>query len=204
MVAKPKLAERRRLETREMILTGAASVFREHGYQDATVEEIANQAGVSRGTFYLHFKDKAEAAVAIGTRHLSRTNELFKQLDNMESPSIADVENWLHELTAHFRSELVALEVGTKASISSNDFAVEDKRIQFEQALVFERHLSGLEGPARELAIARLSLLQSQTQIYMYNLLVRGVTPAPSTVMATALAQIWLAELRGLNALTSQ
>jgi len=203
MVAKPKLAERRRLETRDMILTGAASVFREHGYQDATVEEIANQAGVSRGTFYLHFKDKAEAAVAIGTRHLAGTNEIFKQLDNLESPSIADVENWLHELTAHFRSELVALEVGTKASISSNDFAVEDKRIQFEQALVFERHLSGLKGSARELAIVRLSLLQSQTQIYMYNLLVKGVTPAPSTVMATALAQIWLAELRGLNALTS-
>jgi len=203
MVAKPKLAERRRLETRDMILTGAASVFREHGYQDATVEEIANQAGVSRGTFYLHFKDKAEAAVAIGTRHLAGTNEIFKQLDNLESPSIADVENWLHELTAHFRSELVALEVGTKASISSNDFAVEDKRIQFEQALVFERHLSGLTGSARELAIVRLSLLQSQTQIYMYNLLVKGVTPAPSTVMATALAQIWLAELRGLNALTS-
>jgi len=203
MVAKPKLAERRRLETRDMILTGAASVFREHGYQDATVEEIANQAGVSRGTFYLHFKDKAEAAVTIGTRHLSGTNALFKQLDNMESPSIADVENWLHELTAHFRTELVALEVGIKASISSNDFAVEDKRIQFEQALVFERHLSGLKGSARELAIARLSLLESQTQIYMYNLLVRGVTPAPPTVMATALAQIWLAELRGLNAPTS-
>ena len=48
---------------------------------------------------YLHFKDKAEAAVTIGTRHLSGTNALFKQLDNMESPSIADVENWLHELT---------------------------------------------------------------------------------------------------------
>ena len=97
----------------------------------------------------------------------------------------------------------MALEVGIKASIFSNDFAVEDKRIQFEQALVFERHLSGLQSTARELAIVRLSLLQSQTQIYMYNLLVRDVTPAPPTVMATALAQIWLAELRGLNALTS-
>jgi AcrR family transcriptional regulator len=202
MAAKPKLAERRRLETRDMILTGAASVFREHGYQDATVEEIANQAGVSRGTFYLHFKDKAEAAVAIGTRHLPRTAELFKQLDTLESPTITDVENWLHELTAHFRTELVALEVGTKASISSHDFAVEDKRIQFEQALIFERHLSGLQGSERELAIVRLSLLQSQTQIYMYNLLVKGVTPAPHPVTVTALAQIWLAELRGLNAQT--
>ncbi len=43
---------------REQILAGARAAFNEHGFQRATVDEVAARAGVSKATVYNHFKDK--------------------------------------------------------------------------------------------------------------------------------------------------
>jgi AcrR family transcriptional regulator len=43
---------------REDILWAARQVFKELGYENARVEEIARRAGVAKGTVYLYFKSK--------------------------------------------------------------------------------------------------------------------------------------------------
>lgn len=48
-------------ERRDQILMAARDVFARVGYARATVEDIVNQAGVARGTFYLYFEDKRGA-----------------------------------------------------------------------------------------------------------------------------------------------
>lgn len=45
---------------RRQILHSARRVFSEKGYHAASVEDIIKAAGVSRGTFYKHFKSKRE------------------------------------------------------------------------------------------------------------------------------------------------
>jgi AcrR family transcriptional regulator len=52
---------RRRARTRADLLTAARQVFAAHGYHDASIAEITQQADVGVGTFYLHFRDKEEA-----------------------------------------------------------------------------------------------------------------------------------------------
>ena len=47
-----------REKTREKLLAAARQVFVEQGYHDAKVEDIAERAGVGKGTFYLYFEDK--------------------------------------------------------------------------------------------------------------------------------------------------
>ena len=47
-----------REKTREKLLTAARHVFVEKGYHDAKIDDIAERAGVGKGTFYLYFKDK--------------------------------------------------------------------------------------------------------------------------------------------------
>jgi AcrR family transcriptional regulator len=42
----------------------AYELFREHGYDQATVEEIAARAGVTSRTFFRHFSDKREVLFA--------------------------------------------------------------------------------------------------------------------------------------------
>ena len=46
------------------LLTAAAQVLAEHGYAELTVEHIIREAGVSRTTFYEHFKNKRDCILA--------------------------------------------------------------------------------------------------------------------------------------------
>ena len=43
---------------RQAILEAALTVFAEHGYEAARLDEVARRAGVAKGTLYLYFKDK--------------------------------------------------------------------------------------------------------------------------------------------------
>jgi len=43
---------------RDSILQAAIAVFREKGFNDTTITDIVNEAGVGRNTFYVHFQNK--------------------------------------------------------------------------------------------------------------------------------------------------
>ena len=51
--------------TRDAILSGAASVFEELGYGRASLSQVAERAGVTKGALYFHFQSKDELARAV-------------------------------------------------------------------------------------------------------------------------------------------
>ncbi|MFG2720185.1 ScbR family autoregulator-binding transcription factor [Streptomyces sp. NPDC048416] len=55
----------RAIRTRRSILEAAAKVFEEHGYQAATISEILNVAGVTKGALYFHFQSKEHLALGL-------------------------------------------------------------------------------------------------------------------------------------------
>ena len=52
-------------EAREELLTAALHVFARRGYRDAGVDEIAAEAGYSKGALYWHFSGKEELLAAL-------------------------------------------------------------------------------------------------------------------------------------------
>lgn len=52
-------------ETRRRLLDGAAEVFRRRGFQGASVEAIAREAGYTRGAFYSNFESKEQLFVEL-------------------------------------------------------------------------------------------------------------------------------------------
>src|SRR4051794_6410674 len=56
---------------RERLVVAAVELFSEQGYDDTTVAQIAERAGVTKSTFFRHFPDKREVLVA-GQEALSR------------------------------------------------------------------------------------------------------------------------------------
>src|SRR5207253_10906756 len=46
------------------ILEAARKVFAKKGFSDATVDDIANAAGVAKGTVYLYYRSKQEVYIA--------------------------------------------------------------------------------------------------------------------------------------------
>lgn len=57
--------EESRQQTRQRLLAAAAVVIPRAGYQGASVEEIAAEAGFSRGAFYSNFKNKDDLFAAL-------------------------------------------------------------------------------------------------------------------------------------------
>lgn len=51
--------------SREQILEAATRVFAQRGYRDASIAEIADEAGFSKGALYWNFKSKAELFFAL-------------------------------------------------------------------------------------------------------------------------------------------
>ncbi|MFE5815680.1 ScbR family autoregulator-binding transcription factor [Streptomyces sp. NPDC056479] len=78
----------RAIRTRRTILEAAARVFGERGYASATVEEILNRAGVTRGALYFHFSSKEEVALGVLEAQLpvdrlpERSSKLQKLVDH--------------------------------------------------------------------------------------------------------------------------
>src|SRR5438105_5665026 len=69
------------------ILEAARKVFAKKGFSDATVDDIANAAGVAKGTVYLYYKSKREvyfAALKFGIEQMYAA--LVAQLDRVSTP----------------------------------------------------------------------------------------------------------------------
>jgi AcrR family transcriptional regulator len=61
----PNRHARRRVQTRQALLAAGERLFSRAGYQATTVAQVAREADVGVGTFYLHFRDKDELAETI-------------------------------------------------------------------------------------------------------------------------------------------
>lgn len=78
--------DRRKAETRRRLLVAARSLFVERGYDATRPQDIAREADVAAGTFYLHFDDKRAAFLAF-------TDEAAQELmDSLRSRKREDVD----------------------------------------------------------------------------------------------------------------
>jgi len=60
---RPGLRERKKAKTRSLLQEHALRLFREHGYAETTVEQIAEAAEVSPTTVYRYFPTKADLVI---------------------------------------------------------------------------------------------------------------------------------------------
>jgi TetR/AcrR family transcriptional regulator len=68
----------RKAEQRMQIVEAARAVFFRDGFMAANLDEVAQGAGVAKGTLYRYFENKAELYVAV----LAHNGELFKERMN--------------------------------------------------------------------------------------------------------------------------
>jgi AcrR family transcriptional regulator len=75
-----KEARRDPAPSRELLLRAAARVFAERGFEGATVDEIAAQAGLSKGTLYWNFESKDELFLSLLEEHIDRRVQAMIEL----------------------------------------------------------------------------------------------------------------------------
>ena len=67
--------QKRAMQTREDLIHAARAVFAKDGFEHARIEEIAAQAGKTRGAFYANFEDKEDVFFAIFEEDLLHDQE---------------------------------------------------------------------------------------------------------------------------------
>ena len=96
--------------TRQDVLKAALIIFGEKGYSRATLEQIAAEAGVSRGAIYWHFHSKAELYNTLIENYSARGALIVEQ-------AIADGGSFVDILRRIFVRQLQAVEedIGLRA-----------------------------------------------------------------------------------------
>jgi AcrR family transcriptional regulator len=79
--------ERRRQLTRDALLDAAAQVFARRGFHGASLDEIAETAGFTRGAIYKHFSDKEDLLFAVSERFNERALQGFSELLGTTGPA---------------------------------------------------------------------------------------------------------------------
>ena len=82
--------ERRRQQTKDALIDAAAEVFERRGFEGASLEEIAETAGFTRGAIYKNFGGKEELFLAVSERFNERIIEAFREV----APSGPDAREW--------------------------------------------------------------------------------------------------------------
>lgn len=122
--------------TRSLILDSAERVFEEHGVSGASLQQIAQAAGLTRGAIYWHFEDKAALFHAMMERIHLPLKESLRGLREAEPG----------EPLKHIRAMLVsALRQVAGNAQTRRVFGIAAHKVEYagELGLLRERHISG-------------------------------------------------------------
>jgi TetR/AcrR family transcriptional regulator len=95
---RPEKRERRKEARPGELLAAALDLFVEKGFAATRAEEVAQRAGVSKGTLFLYFPSKEELFKAVVREHISGTiKDAFSELANFPGTSAELVHYLMHQ-----------------------------------------------------------------------------------------------------------
>jgi len=81
----------------DLILDAADRLLARYGYRKMTMDDIAQEVGIGKGTIYLHFKSKEEIALARVDRIVDRLNERLRAIADSNGSAAARLRRMLLE-----------------------------------------------------------------------------------------------------------
>ena len=184
-----------RQERAERILDAAARLFAHYGYDKTTVDEIAREAGVSKGAIYLHWPGKEALAEALLYREVRCVIEDFLQRleADPEGGTIGSI--YRHGLLATFANPFV------RAALTSDNRVLGDYlrrlgpnfyRMRFEAARALVERLQAAGLIRRDLSPEVVTFLLTMLGLGLSTagaLIPAEIRPPPGEV-AEALADV--------------
>ncbi len=77
---------------REQILSAARRCFIERGYHPTRMDDIAKEAGLSKGGVYFHFKSKQEVFSSLVDEEYGRSMEFLKSVRSGDAPMVEKMQ----------------------------------------------------------------------------------------------------------------
>jgi AcrR family transcriptional regulator len=187
----PRLPGTKRSRTKAALVEAFWSIVDEHGFSAATLEAVAQRAGMSRGAIYSNFASRADLLLAAAgarglkiDRDFSQPGTLDEQLRRFAKglaealPNAPGTQRWHAELLLH-----IATEPSLKAHVAAGFAAL----FQAMGSQLEAQHRDELAMPAGDLALAIQSLAMGL--VYQAILSPDAVTEAAVLEAFAALAK---------------
>jgi len=112
-------AERRKARTRASILQAASQLFRRHGFDATSIQDIAELADLGVGTLYGHFASKEEILREVLSTHSAEAVEQFRLAVHTDSPALDRLCTALGAFASYLRDNRTILLAGFRLGMRS-------------------------------------------------------------------------------------
>ncbi|MCX5000572.1 ScbR family autoregulator-binding transcription factor [Streptomyces longwoodensis] len=133
--------QERAIETRRKLLVGAAQVFDERGYAGASINEIQERSGVTKGAMYFHFASKEEIARGV----MAAQTEVPTELRSQPASPMQQVIDLTHELARRLRTD-VLFRASIRLTVERGTFQADDSALYDWWLRIFARELARAQG----------------------------------------------------------
>lgn len=167
MAASTSTRRRRAPEARKAALLAAAhELFSARGYEATSVNAVAKSAGVSVGTLFKYYPDKAALLEAVLDQTEASFLQAMQRADLPEAPMAARIDAMLAALFAHAQEQPAffwALTSGTQALRGPRDASPGDAIRQYLASMIARGQAKGeaVEGPPEQLAVLAYGLVEA-------------------------------------------
>ncbi len=107
----PSSKASRRFRRRDEILRAATNLFFEKGYHEVTMEEIAEEMGVSKGTIYNYFSSKENLYLEILKESFEAIEALLHEEVEDSDPAVLKLRKLLAAIFTFYRQNLKVLRI---------------------------------------------------------------------------------------------
>ena len=83
---------------RNRITEGAAILFRKNGYDAVNIDQVMEAAGLTRGAFYAHFKNKAELFSEVSRHH----HPILRMLRERDGATADDLRDQMRQIFSDY------------------------------------------------------------------------------------------------------
>lgn len=97
----------RTARTRAALLLAAAQVFDRHGYLGASLADIVDAAGTTKGALYFHFPSKEALAAAVVREQYDRWPPAVQRVQEAEPQPLQQLVRLSYEVARAFRDDVV-------------------------------------------------------------------------------------------------
>lgn len=181
--------------SKQALLTASRSVFRDHGYANARVSDMAAAAGMSNGAFYRYFKDKRDVLMVL-LKELSQDMYDLSRADWQPSDPVQSV----YETTVRYlilyrdNADLIRAEIEAAQSDEGVLSVWRDARDMFYQRIARSLRLGMEQGVVKSNVQPELAatLLGGMTEHYAYMVYVlQEHRTLEMEQIAEQISQIW-------------
>jgi len=87
---------------KNLILDAAMSLLTEKGYTKTTISNVAERAGIGRGTVYWHYESKDDLFFALFTREIETLETSMEPLLQRDGPALQTIDALVHLAFAYY------------------------------------------------------------------------------------------------------